>query len=85
MTTLLAPIPAAERRQTPVISLDALEHAPFHLSPDSGYQIVGHPAVKEVLLFRGNDYCGEFDGVAAAQAHIDATVEARDSREFENV
>lgn len=63
---------SAERSQAPVIVLDALEHTPFHLSPKSGYQIVEHPAIKEVLLFRDASYCGEFDSVEAAQAYVES-------------
>lgn len=75
-TTIASPLPA-ERTQAPVIVLDALEHTPFRLSPESGYQIVEHPAIKEVLLFHGDSYCGEFDSVAAAQAHITRQEEAQ--------
>lgn len=76
MTTSTAPLPAVRVESAPVISLDALEHTPFRLSPESGYQIVEHPAVKEVLLFRDSSYCGEFDSIDAAQAYVAATAQA---------
>lgn len=76
MTTSTAPLPA-ERNEAPVIALDALEHTQFHLSPESGYQIVTHEAVSTVLLFCCDSYCGEFDNVEAAQVYIDATMAAR--------
>ena len=64
------------RTSAPIITVSALEHTPLTLSSDSGYQIIEHPAVKEVIVFFGDRYCGAFDDADQAQAYIDAHEQA---------